>query len=96
MLSAAQEGWTRVWVFAWRKTETVRTFAGHELCVMREGDEFRLFHRRSGWTLASRISETEAVCLAELWSGLDWDFDEQPECPAATRAATVETLKAGA
>ena len=90
MMSAVQEGWTRVWVHAWKKTVPVRSFAGHELCVARDdAGAFMVFHRRTGWVLRSRGDEAVAVNLAEGWSDLDWDFDEQAECPASTRAGLL-------
>jgi len=97
MITAAERaaGWNQRWIHRAGKLVKVREFADHELCVAEDYMDFRLFHRRSGWTLRSRISEAEAVRTAEAWAGFDWDFDAETEAAAmATRERVVAWMEA--
>ncbi len=89
------EGWTRRYVWAWKKNVPCLTFAEGELCVANDPfDDFMLFHRRSGWVLRSRVPYEEAVRLAQAWAGFDWDFEDELETAAlVTRTLVVEWLR---
>lgn len=77
--------WTKVWVWAWARLVSAVEFCDHQVCVSATGQgEYHVFHRRSGWVMKARLDQASAVEFARALEGVDWDFDEQGECPAAT------------
>jgi hypothetical protein len=69
-------------------------FADFELGVTGQKglDTWCVVHRRSGWELRGRLTLDDAFALAERVERLDWDFDEQAECPEATMSGLLDAL----